>query len=79
MLVFLLRGTFVTAFDTDFELILVDKLGFMYGFMYLLVVSGLSWVLLSALGLLLVTLDWSCSDLGSGLGCPCCSSGVPKC
>ena len=44
--------------------------------MYLLVVSGLSWVLWSALGLLLVTPGWSWGDLGSSLGCSCCSWGA---
>ena len=44
--------------------------------MYLLVVSGLSWVLLSALGLLLITLGWSWGDLGSSLGRSCCSWGA---
>ena len=44
--------------------------------MYLPVVLGLSWVLLSALGLLLVTLGWSWGDLGSSLGCSCCSWGA---
>ena len=67
MLVFLLRGSFVTDFDTGFELMLVDNLRFRYVFMYMPVVLGLSWVLLSALGLLLVTLGWSWGDLGSSL------------
>ena len=59
LLVFLLRGTRVTDFNADFELLLVDNLRFRNVFMRLPVVLDLSWVLLNAVGLLLVTLGWS--------------------
>ena len=71
-----MRGTLATAFDIDFEPISVDQLRFRYVFMYLLVVLGSFWLLLSALGLLLVALSWSWGDLGSDLGCSCCSWGA---